>query len=382
MYRTRSRWFVMMAMTVLMVLVLAACGGSDQSAPTAAPTSEPTAQPTATAENTATPTAVAPTATPSPEPTPEPTSTPAPEAEDNASGAIVTIADWPAPPEALDVEISGDTLSFHTPLTLADVAEFYRPVYDSLDLDASCLEDVADYTSVSCSTSTGDVSINFFAYTGFDDTEVEIEYINYALAPAEDTGELGVVDEEGLPVADDHTGYTSDGSEFMRTVAYFSPSSLETLVELTQTELAARGWTEDDSNQTEDSATLTFSGPDGQLNVTLQAGDETEVVMTRRNRAAAEEAGILPPAGQARLYLVNFSTDELTVDIDGQTIQVPPEAGMESPDDAPTLDLAPGTYDVTTTVGGSSVTDEITIGADESWALLLDEMGALPLQMY
>jgi hypothetical protein len=168
----------------------------------------------------------------------------------------------------------------------------------------------------------------------------------------------------------------------MRTVAYFSPSSLETLVELTQTELAARGWTEEDSNQTEDSATFTFSGPDGQLNVTLQAGDETEVVMTQRNRAAAEEAGILPPAGQARLYLVNFSTDELTVVIDGQTILVPPEAGMESPDDAPTLDLAPGTYDVTTTAGGSSVTDEITIGADESWALLLDEMGALPLQMY
>ena len=31
---------------------------------------------------------------------------------------------------------------------------------------------------------------------------------------------------------------------------------------------------------------------------------------------------------------------------------------------------------------GSSVTDQITIGADETWGLLLDEQGTLPLQMY
>lgn len=83
-----------------------------------------------------------------------------------------------------------------------------------------------------------------------------------------------------------------------------------------------------------------------------------------------------------RLYLVNFTEDDLTVTIDGQTIQAPPEADMESPDDAPKLDLPPGTYEVTTTVGGSSVIDEITVGPDESWGLLLDEQGALPLQMY
>lgn len=374
---SRSRRVVFVFVTALALLALAACGGGSESTP--APTSEPTAQPTATA--------VAPTATPSPEPTstptPEPTSTPTPAPETGAAGAIVSIADWPTPPEALDVEITGDTLSFHTPLSLADVAEFYRPIYDELGLDAGCLEDVADYTSVSCSTSNGDVTLSFFAYTGFDDTEVEIEYVNYALAsPTEDTGELGVVDEEGLPVADDHTGYTSEGSEFLRTVAYFSPSSVETLVQFVQTELASRGWTEDDSEQTADSATLRFSGPDGELVVTVQGGDETEVVMTQRDRAGAEEAGILPPAGQARLYLVNFSTDELTVVIDGETIQVPGEAGMESPDDAPTLDLAPGTYDVTTTAASGSVTDEITVGPDETWALLLDETGALPVQMY
>jgi hypothetical protein len=72
----------------------------------------------------------------------------------------------------------------------------------------------------------------------------------------------------------------------------------------------------------------------------------------------------------------------MTVTIDGEAIDVPPGAGMDSPDDAPQLDLPPGTYDVITEVSGSSVTDEITVGPDETWALLLDEEGALPLEMY
>ncbi len=295
--------------------------------------------------------------------------------------SALAIADWPTPPDATDVSVSGDTLSFKTALTLAEVAEFYRPTYDSMDLNTSCLDDVAEYTSVSCSFSNGDITVSFFAFEGFDDTEVEIELVNYALATP-DTGELGVEDEEGLPLPDDHTGYSFEGGEFLTTVTLTSPSDMGALLEFFQTELASRGWTLDDSEGTDTDATLQFSGPEGELVVTLQAGDETSVVMNRRDPAAAEAAGILPPAGQARLYFVNFTEDDMTVTIDGQTVEIAPGAGMDSPDDAPSLDLAPGTYDVTTTVGGSSVTDEIIVGADETWGLLLDEQGALPLQMY
>ena len=71
-----------------------------------------------------------------------------------------------------------------------------------------------------------------------------------------------------------------------------------------------------------------------------------------------------------------------TLKTDDQVIELAPEAGMESPDDAPNLDLPPGSYDVTTEVGSSSVTDEVTVGPDESWGLLLDEQGAFPMQIY
>ncbi len=112
------------------------------------------------------------------------------------------------------------------------------------------------------------------------------------------------------------------------------------------------------------------------------SGDETEVVLASKNPTAAKEAGILPPAGQARVYMVNFSKEELNVTLNDQVIKIAPEAGATSPDDAPKLDLKPGTYKVTTKAGSSSVTDEITIGTDEVWSLLLSPEGALPLQMY
>ena len=302
------------------------------------------------------------------------------DATGESSGA--TIADWPTPPDATDVNISGETLSFTTQLTLTEVAEFYRPTYEEMGLNTSCLDDVAEYTSVSCSFSNGDVTISFFAFEGFDGTEVEIEFTNNALGSTNETGELGVEEEEGLPLPDDHTGYSYEGGEFLTTVNLTSPSSMGALLEFFQIELASRGWTLDDSEGTDTDATLQFSGPDGELVVTLQAGDETTVVMSKRDPAGAEAAGILPPAGQSRLYFVNFTDSDMTVAIDGQTIEIAPGAGMDSPDDAPTLDLDPGTYDVTTTVDGSSVTDQITVGADETWGLLLDEQGALPLQMY
>lgn len=376
------RWMVLLLSTGLLLGTLAACGGASKGA--ASPTAPSTPPATATAAPpTATP--APPTATPlPPTPTPLPTDTPAAEETSAVDGdsVAITVADWPTPPDATEIEISDETLSFKTALLLTDVAEFYRPVYESQGLDASCLEDVGDYTSVSCSYSNGDMTVSFFAFEGFNNTEVEIEIVNYGQQSSDDTGELGVTEEEGLPLPDDHTGYSSEGGEFRRMIALSSPSDVATLVAFFQSELANRGWTLDDSEETAAETVLRFSGSDGELVVTLTPGDESEAVLVQRNQAAAEEAGVLPPAGQARLYLVNFTTEALTVAIDGQTIEVSPNAGMESPSDAPMLDLPPGTYAVTTTAGGNSITDEIVVGPDESWGLLLDEFGALPVQLY
>jgi hypothetical protein len=382
----KRRWVALPLTAVVLLATLAACGGAKESPAESVSAGARPAIATA-APPTATP--IPPTATPIPATaTPVPTDTPTPEATPTSKAASaaevgMTIADWPAPPDATAVTVNDDTLSFKTALSLVDVAEFYRPFYDEQELDASCLEDVADYTSVSCSYSNGDITVSFFAFEGFGETEVEIEVINYALqADSDDSGELGVVEEEGLPLPDDHTGYSAEGGEFLRTVAVTSPSDLATLVAFYQAELASRGWTLDDTEGDDSQQILHLSGDEGELTVTITAGDETEVLLAQRDRAAAEAADVLPPAGLARLLLVNFTQSDMTVTIDGQTIAVLPSAGMETTDDAPRLDLPPGTYDVTTEVGDASVTDEIVVGPDESWVLLLDEIGALPIQIF
>ena len=293
------------------------------------------------------------------------------------------------PPEATEVNLSGETLSYKIALPLADVADFYRPTYELMELDTGCLDTAAEYTSMSCSLSNGNFSLNFFAYESLDNqTEVEISFTNYNY-PADGaesggtSGELTAEEQDGLPLPSDHTGYSDENGDFSRRLTVTSPSDVPTLSDFYQAELPAYGWGLDELTQAGDSATLTFSGSDGKLTVTIKpSGDETEVLLVNKNSAAAAAAGILPLAGQARIYLVNFSDKVLTVVINDQTIQMPAGTGMESPDKAPKLDLKPNSYQVTTKAGSSSVTDEISVGPDETWTLLLGPEGAAPLQMY
>jgi hypothetical protein len=310
-------------------------------------------------------------------------------ADPDSDAPTTTIADWPVPPEATEVNLSGETLSYKTDLDLPALAEFYLPTFEEMGLGSSCLEDVADYTSISCSSDSGELSLNFFAFEGFDDTEVEITFTNYAypLSPSDadsgDSGELTAIDQDGLPLPSDYTGYSSESSPFRSGLSFTSPSPVESLADLLQAELIDRGYEVVDTSEDDPETTIVFDGPEGALRLTLKSGgSETEGHLVSKNAEAAAAAGILPPAGQARVYLINPSEQDLSVLINDQTFDIPAGAGMESPDDAPHLDLRPANYRVTTSAGGSSVNDEITVGTDEVWSLLLDEHGALPLQMY
>ncbi|NJN98057.1 MAG: hypothetical protein HC875_30240 [Anaerolineales bacterium] len=318
---------------------------------------------------------------------------PAEESTPAANAPGYTIDDWPFPPEAIMVNRAGDKLTYTVGQDLQTVADFYRPTFELMELGTSCLDDVGDYTSISCSASNGDYSLNFFAFeAGDNNTEVEINFTNYALGSTDsgdssdggDSGPLTAEDKDGLPVPSDYTNYFSEGSPFLRRLTFTSPSDIEALVQFFQTELPPLGWEQaGEVSSTAEATNLTFEGAEGKLTVTMKpSGDETEVVLANKNPKAAAEAGIVPPAGQSRIYMANLSTEELTVTINEQVIKVAAEAGTTSPDDAPKLDLKPGTYQVTTKAGSTSVTDEVTLGPDEVWTLLLSPEGAAPLQMY
>ncbi|MCB0191670.1 MAG: hypothetical protein KDJ65_06965 [Anaerolineae bacterium] len=308
--------------------------------------------------------------------------------EPSADAPTFTINDWPTPPAATEVNVAGELLSYKVAMPLADLAEFYRPTFEMMDLGTSCLDDAADYTSLSCSSGNGDVMLNFFAFEGFEDTEVEIDFTNYnypveSSSSGSDSGELTAELNDGFPLPSDNTGYFSEGTEFSRNLVVTSPSDTTTLLEFYQAELSALGWQEEDSSVDGDTTTVTFSGPDGNLTLTLTpSGGETEIGLASKNPTAAEEAGVLPPAEQARLFLINFSEEELTVTVNDQEFDLAVGAGMDSPDTAPNLDLPPGSYTVSFTVGGQSLSDSVEVGPNEAWGLMLDAEGVLPLQVY
>ena len=59
------------------------------------------------------------------------------------------------PPEATEVNLSGNQLSYKIGWKLQEVADFYLPTFELMGFGTSCLEDVGDFTSISCSSSTG-----------------------------------------------------------------------------------------------------------------------------------------------------------------------------------------------------------------------------------
>jgi hypothetical protein len=97
---------------------------------------------------------------------------------------------------------------------------------------------------------------------------------------------------------------------------------------------------------------------------------------------AAEKAGILPKAGQVKLMLGNMTDEEAVITINKQTIRVAAGAGRNSPD-GPKLDLPPGKYKVTIKVASRAAQNqEVEVGADETWGLLVGPGGVLPLHLY
>lgn len=326
---------------------------------------------------------------------------PTPVGEETGSAAVTpppdapkfTIKDWPTPPGATEVKQEGEKLSYKAPMKLADVAKFYRPTFTQMEFGTDCLDKAAEYTSMSCALSNGNFSLNFFAYEGPNNmAEVEINFTNYnyPVAGATSTsggsgsGELTAEDQDGLPMPSNNTGHSDEGTQFSRRLTVTSPSDAPTLQKFYQTQLEAKGYKLADTATTGDITTQTYTAEQGKLTVAFKpaTGSDTEITLTKKDLAAATKAGILPPAGMARIYLINLASEALAVTINNQTINVAVGAGTDSPETAPKLDVKPGQYEVGVKAGSKNTTSPVTVGPDETWTLVLNADGAAPLQMY
>lgn len=215
--------------------------------------------------------------------------------------------------------------------------------------------------------------------------------VSGAAAPAAPTASPGQVDprdleaEEtgGFPVPKRRTSSGSERTPFRRELTASAPVELADVLAFYRRELGARGWKEERRSVASDRAELTFASPEGPAVLTLdRKGAETIVKLALRNRAGAQKAGVLPKVGKAKLLLGNVTEADAVVTIDKKSIKVGAGVGAKAPD-GPTLDLTPGKYKYALkAAGAASRSEEVEVGADETWGLLIGPGGALPLRVY
>ena len=213
-------------------------------------------------------------------------------------------------------------------------------------------------------------------------------------APAK-TQDLEADEDSGLPVPKQHTlsapsAWTMPGgqSPFRRELEASVPADLGAVLAFYRRELAKREWKETAQRAVlkPDRVSLSFSSPEGPAVLKLgRQGGATTVDLALKIPAAAAQAGVLPAPGRVMLMFGNLGETEAAITINAKTIKIAAGVGGPETPKGPTLELAPGKYKYSLQIAGRPVRmSEITVGADDTWGLMVAPGGnaVMPLQMY
>jgi len=179
----------------------------------------------------------------------------------------------------------------------------------------------------------------------------------------------------------------TDGSKspFRRELNANLPLDLADVLGFYRRELGKLDWKEESKGAVvaTDKAIVAFLSADGPAVLKLSRKDgETIVNLVVRNPDAAAKAGVIPKPGQAKLLVSNPNDVEAVLTINKQTIKAAAGAGTKGPD-GPMLDLAPANISSRSSWPGKPARDdELEVGADQTWGLLIGPGGALPLLVY
>jgi hypothetical protein len=175
---------------------------------------------------------------------------------------------------------------------------------------------------------------------------------------------------------------------FRRELNASVPANVESVLAFYRRELGKRGWKEgkQDGDAKADRVALAFSSPEGPATLKLgRSQGETSIVLSLKNPAEAQKAGLLPAAGQAKLILGNMGNNDVTVAINDKTIKVGAGVGGAKTPDGPMIDLRPGKYKYSVKAAGRPAhIGEIEVGADDAWGMIVAPAGndALTMQLY
>jgi hypothetical protein len=312
----------------------------------------------------------------------------------------------PVPEGAQDIEFDGNDgkLEFSSSSNVASVAEFYRSTMKQQGWQSqSSVINNANMVVLNFSKARKSVSFTIMKMgnktnVSADGSALKIAATKAAEAapsdktaaadtPSQPATEDDLLAEEsgGLPVPKRHTITEGTKTPFRRDLTANVPLDLTAVLGFYRRELSKLNWKEESKGAiiAADNAVIAFASPQGPALLKLGRKDgETTVKLTVKDPSAAEKAGIMPKAGQVKIMFGNINAAEAAITFNNKTIKVAAGTGTKAPD-GPTLDLPPGKYKYSVKLTGRPAqSDEVEVGADEIWGLMIGPGGVLALQAY
>jgi hypothetical protein len=305
----------------------------------------------------------------------------------------------PVPDSAEDVEFDGadGKLEFSSSSGLKAVADFYRSAMKGQAWAAGSSV-INNANMVVLDFSKSGKSVSFTIMRMGNKTNVSAEGSGLKVAGARSTAssatappapasaaDLEAEESGGLPLPKRHTMSEGTKTPFRRELKASVPLELADVLGFYRRELGKLNWNEDSKGTvvTAEKATIAYASPDGPAVLKLgRKDDATSVNLVVKNPDAVAKAGIKPKPGQAKVLFGNINEAAATITFNNKAINVVAGTGVKNPD-GPMLDLAPGKYKYSLKLPGKPAeNDEVDLGADETWGLMIGPGGVLALQAY
>jgi hypothetical protein len=309
----------------------------------------------------------------------------------------------PIPDSAEDVEFDGadGQLEFNSASSLKAMADFYRSAMKQQGWEAtsSVINNanlvVLDFAKAHKAVSLTIMKMGNKTNLTADGSGLKVAATKPAApsgkaeatkAPAPASAEdLEAEESQGLPVPKRHTMSEGTKTPFRRDLKASVPLALNNVLGFYRRELGRLNWKEETKGTVvaADNAAIAYTSPDGPALLKLGRKDgATSVELVVKNTDAAAKAGLLPKPGQVKIMFGNINSAEAAITFDNKTLKVAAGAGTKGPD-GPLLDLAPGKYKYSIKLPGKPAqSDEVEVGADETWGLMIGPGGVLALQTY
>ena len=310
----------------------------------------------------------------------------------------------PVPDTAADVEFDGadGKLEFNSASSIQAVADFYRSAMKEQGwVSRSSVINNANMVVLNFAKASKSVSFTIMKMGTKTNVSADGPGLKMAVAKSDapaaapaakadanapaTADDLVAEESGGLPLPKRHTMSEGTKSTFRRELNAHVPLSLGDVLGFYRRELGKLNWKEEARGAVvaADRVDLAYTSPNGPAILKLGRKDgETTVNLAVRDPGAAAKAGVMPKPGQAKVLITNATDADVMLIINKRTLTAAPGAGTKAPD-GPMLDLAPGKYNVSIKQAGKPARDdEIEVGADQTWGLLIGPGGALPLQVY